>query len=253
KAHKEKRIFMKIKSLFCCLISLIFILPATSFGSEIKWAELPPIPDKEGFAGMYAGVSHGVLLSTGGANFPGKKPWEGGVKVWYDHIYYLEDTESEWKLASQKLPGPSGYGVSVSYEDQILIIGGSDEEGHSNKVYALTFVGGDVIVDMDFPDLPQPLANMTGALVDGVVYLYGGQISPLGLAEDLFLTLDLKQPKKLRQWETGPSFPGKARIQAVAAAHGDNFYLFSGFNLAHGNEGNLERELLYDAYRFIPG
>src|SRR5690606_8785158 len=86
---------------------LFFFTPL--MGSEIKWAELPPIPDQEGFAGMYAGVSNGVLISAGGANFPGKKPWEGGEKVWYDNIYYLLDMESEWKLASQKLPKPAAY------------------------------------------------------------------------------------------------------------------------------------------------
>src|SRR5690606_26650240 len=84
-------------------------------------------------------------------------------------------------------------------------------------------------------------------------YLVGGQNSPTGLAETLFLMLDLKQPEALRQWETGPSFPGKARIQAVAAAHGGAFYLFSGFSLSHGKDKVLERQLLTDAFRFVPG
>ncbi|HLU89637.1 MAG TPA: sodium/solute symporter, partial [Cyclobacteriaceae bacterium] len=212
----------------------------------------PAIPDKEGFAGMYAGVSNGVLIGAGGANFPDKKPWEGGEKVWYDHIYYLEDRESEWKLADQKLLRPIGYGVSLSYQDQVLIIGGSDAEGHIDQVYALRFDREAVLIDEDFPDLPIPLANMAGALVDGVIYLVGGQRTPTGLAEDAFLMLDLKQPKALRQWERGPDFPGQSRIQAVAASHEGAFYLFSGFHLTPGEAGGTERTLLTDAFRFNP-
>jgi hypothetical protein len=45
---------------------------------------LPPLLNKEGVAGCFAGASHGSLLVAGGANFPGKKPWEGGAKVWHD-------------------------------------------------------------------------------------------------------------------------------------------------------------------------
>lgn len=235
------------------LIPLFFVSCFSLSGKDIQWKELPPIPDEEGFAGMFAGVSNGVLVCAGGANFLGKKPWEAGEKRWYDNIYFLEDTGSAWQLASKKLPQPIGYGVSVSYENQILIIGGGDAGGHSNRVYALSFNGGEIVIDEDFPQLPIPLANMTGALVDGVVYLYGGQSSPEGLAEDFFLLLDLKQPKSERKWEIGVAFPGEARIQAVSAAHQNSFYLFSGFNLTHGKDGLLERHLLRDAYQFIPG
>ncbi|HLU88819.1 MAG TPA: hypothetical protein VKZ51_03230, partial [Cyclobacteriaceae bacterium] len=77
---------MKLRQRHFFLIPLIFFLHTSLMGSEIKWADMPAIPDKEGFAGMYAGVSNGVLIGAGGANFPDKKPWEGGEKVWYDHI-----------------------------------------------------------------------------------------------------------------------------------------------------------------------
>ena len=32
----------------------------------------------------------GAILVAGGANFPDKKPWEGGKKVWYDTVFVLE-------------------------------------------------------------------------------------------------------------------------------------------------------------------
>ena len=40
---------------------LIFVV-FQAVGKEVVWDELPAIPDKEGFAGMFAGPSNGVLL-----------------------------------------------------------------------------------------------------------------------------------------------------------------------------------------------
>ncbi|MGV2337465.1 MAG UNVERIFIED_CONTAM: hypothetical protein LVR18_26400 [Planctomycetaceae bacterium] len=48
---------------------------------------LPPLPDPEGFAGGYLGVTGDHLLFAGGADFPGKKPWEGGTKVWSAKVF----------------------------------------------------------------------------------------------------------------------------------------------------------------------
>ena len=39
-----------------------------------QWERLPSIPNTVGVASPFAGVSHGVLLVAGGANFPDKKP-----------------------------------------------------------------------------------------------------------------------------------------------------------------------------------
>src|SRR5882757_3411180 len=62
------------------------------------WEQASPIPDADGFAGSYAGVSNGVLLVAGGANFPGdKRPWTQGVKTWYDNIFVLEQKDGAWK------------------------------------------------------------------------------------------------------------------------------------------------------------
>src|SRR5690606_16246293 len=98
---------------FLFLILCLFAAPMLHGQSQLKVSQLPDIPDPEGFAGMFAGVSNGTLLCMGGANFPEKMPWEGGEKVWYDHIYVLEDPSGEWKKSDEELPFPVGYGVSV--------------------------------------------------------------------------------------------------------------------------------------------
>ncbi|MEX0882623.1 MAG: sodium/solute symporter, partial [Cyclobacteriaceae bacterium] len=229
------------------------VLANSLAAKEIQWEELPAIPDKEGFAGMFAGVSNGVLVAAGGANFPGRKPWEGGEKVWYDHIYFLERKDKVWQMAKEKLPRPLAYGVSVTYNEKIWVIGGNDSNGHYDKVFSLSYHDGDINIDHDYPSLPVALANMSGALVDGVVYIQGGQEDPQGIAMEAFYLLDLKQPKSEMKWVEGPAFPGASRIQSVAAAHNGKFYLFSGFHLVKNNDGGLDRQLLKDAYRFSPG
>src|SRR5262245_15050680 len=87
------------------------------------WAKLPPIPDREGFAWPFAGVSGGALLVAAGANFPDKRPWEGGTKVWYDKAFLLEKPDGAWREVG-RLRAPIGYGVSLATRDGILCLGG---------------------------------------------------------------------------------------------------------------------------------
>ncbi len=52
-------------------IELCFAI-AANFALAQEWRPLSPLPDKEGFAAPFAGVSHGSLVVAGGANFPGR-------------------------------------------------------------------------------------------------------------------------------------------------------------------------------------
>src|SRR5688572_3878214 len=51
------------------------------------WTVRPAYPLKPGMAGLISGAHNGVLIAAGGANFPERMPWEGGVKVYYDEIF----------------------------------------------------------------------------------------------------------------------------------------------------------------------
>ena len=219
---------------------------------NLKIGKLPPIPDQEGFAGMFAGASHGVLLCMGGTNFPEGRPWEGGQKRWYDHIYLLTDEDGDWQLAKQRLPYPLAYGVSANYEDEVILIGGSDANKHYREVFSLTYENGEIRFNHTFPDLPVPLANMAGALVNHTIYLAGGIATPNGKPLRSFYALDLSRPVVERAWIEVPPWPGKPRMLAVSAAKDGNFYLFSGINvLPEAGEAD-ERELLKDAYVYHP-
>ncbi|MCX6898910.1 MAG: galactose oxidase [Verrucomicrobia bacterium] len=215
-----------------------------------RWNQLPPIPDYEGFAGSFAGVSGGVLVVAGGANFPDKRPWEGGTKVWYDSVFVLEKPDGVWKLAG-KLSRPLGYGVSVTTKAGIVCIGGSSAQGHHADVFVLNWHDGK-LATTPLPSLPRPCANMSGALVGNTIYVAGGvATSDARAVLKAFWMLDLANIKT--GWHELEPWPGRERMLATAGACDGSFFLFSGAALRAGADGKPVREWLRDAYRYTPG
>ncbi len=200
-----------------------------------------------GWAGMFAGVSNGSLFCMGGANFPDKKPWEGGAKKWYDDIYMLENGR-EWVKLKEKLPRPLAYGLSVSYHDEIIIIGGSDDALHYASVTGFYWNGG-ALRTREYPDLPVGLANMTGAVLGDLIIVAGGNQSPSAMGEHTCYGLDLKNSGQ--GWITLPAWPGRERILAVCGVWNDRFYLFGGETTLVRADPESERYILEDAYCFI--
>ncbi|MGE4067775.1 MAG: galactose oxidase [Vicinamibacterales bacterium] len=214
----------------------------------LDWRQLPPLPDPCGFASPFVGVSGGVLLVAGGANFPGEPLWDGGAKAWHDRIFALEPGASRWTVAGT-LPAPLAYGLSVSVAGGVLCAGGSDGGSHSDAVFVMEWRDGRVIC-RDLPRLPSPVAMVAGVVAGDVVYLAGGLASP-GSVEALttFLAFDIRQPAD--GWRPLPPWPGPGRFQAVAAADGPAVYLLSGLRHEPRAAGGLA--YLADAYRFDPG
>jgi len=218
--------------------------------NNTRWLQLPPLPDKEGFAAMYAGVSGGALIAAGGANFPDKKPWEGGTKIWYDTVFVLEKPDGQWKQAG-RLPRPLGYGVSVTHNGTVVCAGGSDAARHHPDCFKLEWRGGR-LMNTHLPPLPRPVANACGALLGDTLYVAGGIETPDATAAlKTFYALDLAAKPPV--WRALEPWPGPARMLAVAAALDGSFYLASGADLSAGPDGKPVRTYLRDAYCFTPG
>ena len=233
-------------------------LMAGAAHAAADWKQLPAIPDREGFAGSYAGASGDALIVAGGANFPDKKPWEGGTKIWYDRVFVLtpdatSSTELKagaWREAG-KLPAPGGYGASVQLDDGVLFIGGGDARRNFSEVWLARWDGRSVNFTA-WPALPKPLAMAAGARAGRTVFVAGGLDRPDATqAQPVFLALDLDNVKA--GWRELPTWPGPERMLATAGASGGDFFLFSGARLVAGTDGKPAREWLRDAYRFSPG
>jgi N-acetylneuraminic acid mutarotase len=212
-----------------------------------RWVELPAIPDREGFAGSYAGTSSGVLIVAGGANFPDKRPWEGGTKIWYDRVFALEWGGAQWREAG-RLPHPSGYGVSIQTSEGILLIGGGDSQRNFSEVWLARWER-DSVRFTAWPALPRPLAMAAGALVDRRIYVAGGLERPDAIeAQNVCYFLDLD--RREAGWREAPPMPGGGRFLATAAANGKTFFLLSGARLVSGPDGKPQRVWLRDAWRY---
>lgn len=232
---------------------MLFILTlALGFLWQAKddWRELPSIPDEEGFAGSFAGTSHGNILVAGGANFPDKKPWEGGAKRWYGNVYQLIAGELSWRHVGE-LPRPLGYGVSVSYQDKLICAGGSDAVQHYRDVFSIEVANGQVSI-ASFPDMPHPRANGAGVLQGSTLFVVGGQespTSPTGLRS--VLSLDLSNP--IRGWQAIEPLPGVGRILSVCTATEDSIFVFGGVELLGSGSGVIQRRYLRDCYQYRVG
>jgi N-acetylneuraminate epimerase len=218
--------------------------------TNIIWERLKPIPDREGFAGSFAGTHNGALLVAGGANFPDMPPWEGGTKTWYSHVFVLEKPNAHWRNGF-KLPRPLGYGVSISTESGVICIGGSDAKQHRAEVFSLSWVNGGIQMKT-WPGLPKPCANMCGALLNNTIYIAGGLEKPDSTnALKTFWSLDLNNPDG--RWRELEAWPGSERMMATAAVQDGSFFFFGGAALKGGADHKIVREWLPDAYRFTPG
>lgn len=228
------------------------------------WEPLPelPAPDEGaiqyGLAGAFSGVHNSALIISGGANFPDGMPWNGGQKVWWDRIYVLErDSEGEYVWHVQKevqLPRPLAYGVSISTPGGLICIGGNNADGVYNEVFRLKWNPDTKQVSIDsLPDLPYPLAFMTGAKVGNEIFVAGGMEENGGKATKNFLSLDLShRESRSFAWNERPAWPGPARVVSTSVAQGNgstnSFYLFSGRNVVPGKS----TEILTDAYSYNP-
>lgn len=234
--------------LFAAVCALSAGCTQTPAGSA--WCQLPSLPDREGFAGLFAGTTGGALIVAGGANFPDRRPWDGGRKTWYDSIFALESPDGAWRQVGH-LPRANAYGVSITAAEGMICIGGGDAEQHFREVWLLRWVGRRLEI-APLPSLPRPCAFMCGAYVDGTIYIAGGIETPGATAAlNTFWSLDNHRPS--RGWRELEPCPGGPRMLAVAGNAEGSFAVFSGCSLSAGSDGKPRREYLRDAWSYKPG
>lgn len=188
----------------------------------------------DGEAGLSQGVSAAyiarvgdILMMVGGCNFPDQPAAEGGKKRFYRGVYAAQVGERgslRWRCIGQ-LPQASAYGVAVADGESMLCAGGQSEHGAHTTVFRLTPIADSLCIE-HLPDLPIPMDNMAGALVGRKWIVAGGMQN--GVPGKCAFSLDLDHPEQA--WTQLPDFPGRPRVQPVAAAWGSSFALWGGFS-----------------------
>ncbi len=59
--------------------------------------------------------------------------------MWSDTVFALAGPDAEWEIVG-RLPRPLGYGVSVSYKQSVICVGGSNADGHYSESFRLMLV-----------------------------------------------------------------------------------------------------------------
>lgn len=220
--------------------------------SSLAWERLPDLPDKEGFAGAFAGIAKDpaqgkeFLVVAGGANFPNGRPWEkekNPIKIYYDRVFTLElgAEKLEWQelgreTAQQRLPHPVGYGMSVSLPERgsCLFIGGKHEKA-LDEVWEVTIDAGGTVAITARAKLPVPLVEGVAGMVGTKVIVAGGATNKSGggfeTVQQVFV-LDTSQEEwewEKTSWpESESGVKARGRMYPVAGVRGDKFYLFGG-------------------------
>ena len=254
----------KLRLIFWSFVTLC-LMGSKSYGQDpyFKFSTLPDLlPNlgqdiQPGLAGPYTGVDDDVLIVAGGANFPDKLPWEGGIKTYYDGIFILKkDAQGnyKWNTVPDKIPYASAYGGAVPTDMGLLCFGGNTKDSCITDSWFINYIPETGRIEIKpGPKLPVPLTNFAFSKVDNVIYIAGGISEMGGKATKSFYKLDLGVDGINRmEWKSLPSWDGKPRAFAIGVSQSnglDNcFYLFSGRDVGP----NDRWEVLYDAHSFNP-
>lgn len=224
------------------IISLIFalIVPLVALADEAKYNTLKTdalpglaVGCDQGVSGAYAGIINGQLVVAGGCNFPNTPAAEGGAKMFYNHIYALQN--NRWNRVGN-LPTQTGYGASISTDDGIVCIGGTDGNKSLTDVIQITLNGTQASTTA-LPSLPTGIDNFAAAYdkAGGYIYVAGGQSN--GQPSQKVWRLAYPSGKG---WEALPDMPGKGRVQPCVIVQNGNvgacLYVFGGFTPAIDKE-----------------
>jgi len=231
-------------------VILAAVLALAAQGQALDWSPLPPLPDPVGLGGPFVGVDPGgALVAAGGANFPERRPWEGGRKVWQDRIWSLEPDATAWREAG-RLPAPRAYGAAVAAEGWLWLLGGCDEDGATAETWRLRLGPEGLARTEPGPALPRASAFHAAALADGRIWLLPGGTDATGMEGQAAGLWSLDPARPQDGWSEHPACPGGPRAKAALAAQklGDGreaLFLFGGERPGDG--------VLADAWRFLPG
>lgn len=206
---------------------------------------------EKGVSAAFAGKIGDKLILAGGCNFPNTPAAEGGKKVFYKGIYasdYYADGSLKWKKVGS-LPEPLAYGASVSVSEGIVLIGGNNDKGATNKVQFLSLVKGKVKLT-ELPDLPYKLDNFAAAAIGRRIYVCGGNLN--GVPSNNVAYIDLDNIKD--GWKAVKAFPEHERVQPVAFSLNDSngercLYVFGGFSPKHSDK---DATLSVSGYKYSP-
>ena len=204
--------------------------------------KIPALP--RAIAGQCVGRVGDALVVAGGSTWSAP-PWDGGVKSWQSSVYVLHSPNGAWERA-ENLSGAMAYGASAQWGDALLCVGGQNATRTFDTVLRFRVRDGKIVRD-ELPRLPEALTNAGAAVVDGTLYVVGGQrdLTPMSASKDIW-SLKLERGAIWERSNT-PPWP-HPRILPVVAGCSGTLYVISGADLRPDAKGASVRTYLQDAW-----
>ncbi len=229
------------KRYFSFSILLMMLVNTAAFPQRkaikaIEWKRIAILPGKDeaasiGLAGAIHAVSGKAMIIAGGANFPGKMPWEGGKKHYSDEIHVLHKKNGKYswnKNITSRLPEPIAYCGNTSTPMGVVYAGGENDAGLSDKTFLLTVdLSTGKIGIRALPSLPSALTNISLTNIGNVVYAVGGDGALLSSSR--FFSLNLASGAT--RWDILPDLPAalsNAVVLTQNGLEGINIYVIGG-------------------------
>ena len=234
-----KKIFSILSLLFCFHLGLLAQSPKQVQDNKynnVSFRSLSPLKvnGEQGVSAPFAGRTGDWVLVAGGCNFPDVPAVEGGAKVFYNQVFAYKfpfESTAEWQEIG-KMPQSLAYGASVSVEDGVVLIGGTDGKQSHADVRLMKYDGSSLTFK-NLPALPCALDNMGAAFGSGYIYVAGGQSN----GEGSYTVCRLAYPHG-HHWEILPDMPGSIRLQPSVAVQnastGPCLYVMGGYSAPSG-------------------
>ncbi len=177
----------------------------------------------KGVAAAFCGVLDGGVVMAGGANFPMAPAAEGGMKVFYDGVYYFK--HGKWSLVT-KLPYRAASGATALGDGVLYLVGGLNEQGAIQEILMLSRSddAAKAIEVESLLELPFTVEQCGAAVVDGVLYIVGGNHD--GVPSNSIVAVDI-ETSEVEHVATLPT----EILQPVVVAVEGVLYIWGGYSL----------------------
>ncbi len=208
---------------------------------NIRWNANEVLPPQKngrkhiGIAGPIIGIIGDKLIIAGGANFPDKMPWEGGIKQFAPELYIFKIDGDKVSLQDQQyLTEAIAYVGSCSLNDAIYIAGGENQNGVSAMLKKLTLEQDSVQQEILIP-LPLPLMNGSLVSANNKLFYVGGENQ--NIVSDKIYSLDLSTPNSI--WEEFFTLPYPLTHAVVVSNNKDKIFIAGGRKQNKGSKSTI--------------
>lgn len=208
-----------------------------------------PLPDPVGFAGNFAAVLGGRLVTGGGSQFPDKPLWLGGQKAYSDRLFALAEPHGNWIELAIRLPQPMAHFATATSDGAVYLAGGIGCDGVSRTVLEIRAKGEELSLQR-LTDLPKPLVYAAGVVANGRLYVAGGQHDAnVKVATSEVWSLDLRTAAQKGAWSREPDVPGTGTFVAAMAARAGTVYFVGGVGYDADGKGVQSKKI----FQLAPG